>query len=68
MIAKYDRENGDSIAFVNFSGNPGRPEILVKDRYTHFWICNNQLEHFGREMARPAITPSPSSCKKGSTR
>jgi hypothetical protein len=40
----YDLENGDSIAFVNFSGNKARHEILVKDRYTHFWIYNNKLE------------------------
>jgi hypothetical protein len=40
----YELENGDSIAFVNFSGNKNRHEILVKDRYTHFWIFNNQLE------------------------
>ena len=42
-LRPYEMENGDSIAFVNFSGNPGRHEILVKDRYTHFWIFNNQL-------------------------
>jgi hypothetical protein len=40
----YELENGDSIAFVNFSGNKDRHEILVKDRYTHFWIFNNKLE------------------------
>ena len=30
----YELENGDSIAFVNLSGDAGRREILVKDRYT----------------------------------
>lgn len=40
----YAMENGDSIAFLNFSGDRGRHEILVKDRYTHFWIFNNKLE------------------------
>jgi hypothetical protein len=40
----YERETGDSIAFVNFSGDPARREILVKDRYTHFWVYNNRLE------------------------
>ena len=40
----YELENGDSIAFVNLSGNKDRHEILVKDRYTHFWIFNNKLE------------------------
>jgi hypothetical protein len=40
----YEMEAGDSIAFVNFSGNKNRQEILVKDRYKHFWIYNNKLE------------------------
>jgi len=40
----YEYEVGDSIAFLNLSGNPARHEILVKDRYTHFWIFNNNLE------------------------
>jgi len=30
--------------FVNFSGKQGPHEILVKDRYTHFWIYNNKLQ------------------------
>ncbi|MCZ2152358.1 MAG: hypothetical protein LC114_00415 [Bryobacterales bacterium] len=40
----FERVNGDSIAFVNLSGNPGRHEILVKDRYVNFWLFNNSLE------------------------
>ena len=40
----YELENGDSIAFLNLSGDKNRHEILVKDRYTHFWIFNNKLE------------------------
>ena len=40
----YEMENGDSIAFVNILGNKDRHEILVKDRYEHFWIYNNSLE------------------------
>ena len=43
-LRPYERENGDSIAFVNFLGDKRRHEILVKDRYTHFWIFNNKLE------------------------
>jgi rhamnogalacturonan endolyase len=39
----YDLENGDSIAFLNLSGHEDRREILVKDRYKHFWIFNNKL-------------------------
>jgi len=40
----YEFENGDSIAFLNLSGDKNRHEILVKDRYRHFWIYNNKLE------------------------
>jgi len=40
----YDLVLGDSIAFVNVTGHSDRRDILVKDRYTHFWIFNNRLE------------------------
>jgi hypothetical protein len=40
----YEMENGDSIAFVNVLGDKRRHEILVKDRYNHFWIYNSSLE------------------------
>jgi hypothetical protein len=40
----YELVSGDSIAFLNLSGNPSRHELLVKDRYQHFWVFNNQLE------------------------
>src|SRR5215471_10686297 len=42
--APYALENGDSIAFLNLSGNGGRREILIKDRYRNFWIYNRNLE------------------------
>ncbi len=40
----YELNCGDSIAFVNLSGDRARREILVKDRYRHFWIFNRRLE------------------------
>jgi rhamnogalacturonan endolyase len=40
----YELVSGDSIAFLNLSGNAGRHELLVKDRYEHFWVFNNRLE------------------------
>jgi len=40
----YELEVGDSLFFVNVSGNRNRQEILVKDRYQYFWIYNNKLE------------------------
>ncbi|HLJ18277.1 MAG TPA: hypothetical protein VKV15_27550 [Bryobacteraceae bacterium] len=55
----YARENGDSIAFVNFSGNKDRHEILVKDRYTHFWIFNNKLELLWKGDGQTGHYPYP---------
>lgn len=55
----YERENGDSIAFVNFSGNQGRHEILVKNRYTRFWIYNNQLELIWKGDGQTGHYPYP---------
>jgi rhamnogalacturonan endolyase len=40
----YEREFGDSLFFVNVSGDRERRDILVKDRYQHFWIYNRRLE------------------------
>ena len=37
--------SGDSLAFLNLSGQPGRRELLAKDRYSNFWVFNNRLEH-----------------------
>ena len=34
--------NGDSLAFLNLSGQTGRRELLVKDRYSNFWIFNSR--------------------------
>ena len=57
------RETGDSIAFVNFSGNPGRREILVKDRYTHFWVYNNKLELLWKGDGQTGHYPFPFGCR-----
>ncbi|HWC16956.1 MAG TPA: twin-arginine translocation signal domain-containing protein, partial [Terriglobales bacterium] len=40
----YAMENGDSLALVNVSGGKERRDILVKDRYTSFWIFNQNLD------------------------
>ena len=55
----YEMESGDSIAFVNFSGNSGRHEILLKDRYTHFWIFNNKLELLWKGDGQTGHYPYP---------
>ncbi len=38
------RLKGDSIAFVNVSGDKRRHEILIKDEYWNFWIYSNNLD------------------------
>ena len=55
----YEMENGDSIAFVNFSGNKRRHEILIKDRYTHFWVYNNELELLWKGDGQTGHYPYP---------
>ncbi len=55
----YEMENGDSIAFVNFSGNKDRHEILVKDRYTHFWIFNDKLDLLWKGDGQTGHFPYP---------
>ena len=61
----YERESGDSIAFVNFSGNQDRREILVKDRYTHFWIYNNRLELLWKGDGQTGHYPYPIELERG---
>ncbi len=55
----YDLVSGDSIAFVNFSGNKGRHEILVKDRYANFWIYNNKLKLLWKGEGQTGHFPYP---------
>jgi hypothetical protein len=40
----YERDVGDSIVFVDFSGQRGRTEIVVKDRYWNFWVFDRDLK------------------------
>lgn len=45
--APYDRTPrvlGDAIAIANFRGLPTPRDILLKDRYEHFWVFSDQLE------------------------
>lgn len=55
----YDLEIGDSIAFINFSGNKDRREILIKDRYRNFWIFNNKLELLWKGQGQTGHYPYP---------
>jgi len=53
----YEMENGDSIAFLNLSAIR-TARILVKDRYTHFWIYNNKLELLWRATGDRSLSLS----------
>jgi hypothetical protein len=55
----YTQSNGDSIAFVNVSGDPGRRQILVKDRYHNFWIYNSQLDLLWKGAGQLGHFPYP---------
>ena len=51
--------NGDAIAFVNVNGDKGRRQILIKDRYTSFWIYNNQLDLLWQGKGQTGHYPYP---------
>ena len=55
----YQREFGDSLFFVNVSGDRSRREILIKDRYQHFWIYNRKLELFWSGEGQTGHCPYP---------
>ena len=40
----YELNNGDSLLFVDASGEGAPRDILVKDRYRGFWIFNKELK------------------------
>ena len=51
--------NGDAIAFLNVSGQPGRHELMVKDRYTHFWVYDQQLAPLWQGQGQTGHYPYP---------
>ena len=55
----YEINSGDSLAFFNLSGNKGRQEILVKDRYKNFWVFNNRLELLWQGQGQTGHFPYP---------
>jgi hypothetical protein len=55
----YDTVSGDSIAFVNVSGDKRRHEILFKDRYANFWVYNNRLEPLWKGTGQTGHYPYP---------
>jgi hypothetical protein len=55
----YELVSGDSIVFLNVSGNKDRHELLVKDRYQNFWVFNNQLELLWQGQEQTGHYPYP---------
>jgi len=55
----YELNNGDAIAFVNLSGAKSAREILVKDRYSNFWIYDNALNFLWRGQGQVGHFPYP---------
>jgi hypothetical protein len=55
----YELNNGDSIAFLNLSGQKTPREILVKDRYRHFWIFDSDLKLLWKGQGQLGHYPYP---------
>ena len=55
----YELVLGDSLFFVNVSGDRNRQDILVKDCYQFFWIYNNQLQPLWNGEGQTGHCPYP---------
>jgi hypothetical protein len=55
----YELNNGDSLALFNLSGNKGRQDILVKDRYQNFWLFNRELKPLWQGQGQTGHFPFP---------
>jgi len=51
--------NGDSLAFMNLSGQTGRRELLVKDRYSNFWTFDSSLKRLWQGHGQTGHFPFP---------
>ncbi len=58
-LKPYALTNGDSIAFLDLTGIGQRHEVLVKDRYSHFWVFNNRLERLWNGEGQTGHYPYP---------
>jgi hypothetical protein len=58
-LKPYALLNGDSLAFTDLAGR-GRPmEVLLKDRYSNFWILDNTLHVLWRGQGQTGHYPYP---------
>lgn len=55
----FDRTPGDSLAFVNVSGNKTARDLLVKDRYNKFWIFDSNLKLLWTAECKTGHYPFP---------
>jgi len=55
----YEMEVGDSILFLNLSGDRRRHEILIKDRYRTFWLFDNKLKLLRSGQGQTGHYPFP---------
>ena len=55
----YELVSGDSIAFVNVSGDKRRREILIKDRYWNFWVYDSSLKLLWTGQGQTGHYPYP---------
>jgi hypothetical protein len=55
----YSLVNGDAIAFVNLTGQPAPTEMLVKDRYSNFWIFDSALKPLWKGQGQTGHYPYP---------
>jgi len=55
----FDRTHGDSLAFVNVSGNRAAHDLLLKDRYNKFWVFDSRLKLLWTAECRTGHYPFP---------
>ncbi len=58
-LKPYTLTNGDALAFLDLSGQGKRQELLVKDRYSNFWVFNNRLEPLWKGQGQTGHYPYP---------
>lgn len=55
----YKLNHGDSIAFFDLAGRGRRQEILIKDRYRHFWVYDSSLKLLWHGSGQTGHYPYP---------
>jgi hypothetical protein len=55
----FDRTHGDSLAFANVSGNATPRDLIVKDRYSTFWVFDSNLKLLWSAECKTGHYPFP---------